>query len=92
MYFTFCTNQDNIFVGYMTFVPEWLVGSPSLNTSNWLYLWLYLVFFNGLWVIIPILLMLQSWNAMKAAFSKVKGAKVSNNQAVKSKGKKAKAN
>lgn len=28
---------------FMTFSPSWLDGSPSLNTSNWLYLWVYLV-------------------------------------------------
>ena len=27
----------------MTFCPEWLTGSPNLNTSNGLYLWVYLV-------------------------------------------------
>lgn len=85
-----------VVVGYMTFVPEWLVGSPNLVTSNWLYLWLYLVFFNGLWVVIPLLLMLQSWNAMKIIFSKVKGGKNTSSQPVKTKGqtkgKKAKAN
>lgn len=28
---------------WMTFCPEWLTGSPSLDTSNALYLWVYLV-------------------------------------------------
>jgi hypothetical protein len=28
---------------FMTFGPSWLEGSPSLNTSNWLYLWVYLI-------------------------------------------------
>ena len=27
----------------MTFCPEWLTGSPNLNTSNALYLWVYLL-------------------------------------------------
>lgn len=27
----------------MTFCPEWLTGSPNLETSNFLYLWVYLV-------------------------------------------------
>lgn len=27
---------------WMTFCPEWLTGSPSLDTSNPLYLWVYL--------------------------------------------------
>lgn len=26
----------------MTFCPEWLTGSPNLNTSNALHLWVYL--------------------------------------------------
>jgi hypothetical protein len=26
----------------MTFCPEWLTGSPNLNTSNPLFLWVYL--------------------------------------------------
>ena len=33
------TDEDN---SWMTFCPEWLVGSPNLNTSNPLYLWVYL--------------------------------------------------
>ena len=24
--------------GFMTFAPEWLTGSPNLDTSNWMYL------------------------------------------------------
>ena len=27
----------------MTFCPEWVTGSPNLDTSNPLYLWVYLV-------------------------------------------------
>ncbi|XP_028646313.1 emopamil-binding protein-like [Erpetoichthys calabaricus] len=50
-----------LYGGWMTFCPEWLMGSPSLDTSNWLYFWIYLVFFNGLWIVIPVLLLLQSW-------------------------------
>lgn len=38
----------------MTFCPEWLVGNINLDTSNFMYLWVYLVFFNTLWVFIPI--------------------------------------
>ena len=53
--------------GWMTFCPDWLVGSPNLVTDNWLYLWVYLVFFNGLWVVIPLALMYQSWVAMQSA-------------------------
>ncbi|KAJ7376987.1 hypothetical protein OS493_031259 [Desmophyllum pertusum] len=54
-----------LYGGWMTFCPEWLVGSPSLDTSSPLYLWCYLVFFNGLWVVIPFLLLWHSWNEME---------------------------
>ncbi|KAM7198102.1 Emopamil-binding protein [Naviculisporaceae sp. PSN 640] len=42
-----------IYGGFMTFCPEWLTGDVNLDTSNWMYLWLYLFFFNTLWVWIP---------------------------------------
>uniref|UniRef100_A0A672PRG4 EBP like n=1 Tax=Sinocyclocheilus grahami TaxID=75366 RepID=A0A672PRG4_SINGR len=51
--------------GWMTFCPDWLFRSPNLNTSNWLYLWVYLVFFNGIWVVVPGLLLWQSWRDLK---------------------------
>nr|KAG5701448.1 hypothetical protein BaRGS_032780 [Batillaria attramentaria] len=47
--------------GWMTFCPEWLTGSKSLVTNNILYLWVYLFFFNMLWVVIPLALMWHSW-------------------------------
>ena len=37
----------------MTFCPEWLTGNINLDTSNFMYMWIYLVFFNMLWVLIP---------------------------------------
>ncbi|KAK5658497.1 hypothetical protein OQA88_1889 [Cercophora sp. LCS_1] len=43
-----------LYGGFMTFCPEWLVGSINLDTSNFMYMWVYLVFFNMLWVWIPI--------------------------------------
>nr|XP_015813342.2 emopamil-binding protein-like [Nothobranchius furzeri]XP_015813343.2 emopamil-binding protein-like [Nothobranchius furzeri]XP_054591407.1 emopamil-binding protein-like [Nothobranchius furzeri]XP_054591408.1 emopamil-binding protein-like [Nothobranchius furzeri] len=55
-----------LYGGWMTFCPEWLTGSPHLNTSSWLHLWLYLAFFNGLWVLVPVLLLLQSWLSLKS--------------------------
>lgn len=39
-----------LYGGWMTFAPEWITGSPSLNTSHPLYTWVYLAFFNGLCV------------------------------------------
>eukprot|EP00761_Pharyngomonas_kirbyi_P006716 gb/GECH01006724.1/.p1 GENE.gb/GECH01006724.1/~~gb/GECH01006724.1/.p1 ORF type:complete len:202 (+),score=39.46 gb/GECH01006724.1/:1-606(+) len=53
-----------IYGGWMTFCPEWLTGSESLRTDNPMYNILYLWFFNGLWVIIPVLLLIQSYRAM----------------------------
>ncbi|KAK3378445.1 Emopamil-binding protein [Podospora didyma] len=43
-----------LYGGFMTFCPEWLVGSVNLDTSNFMYLWVFLVFFNTLWVWIPL--------------------------------------
>ncbi|XP_047432292.1 emopamil-binding protein-like [Mugil cephalus] len=55
-----------LYGGWMTFCPDWLMGSPHLNTSNPLYLWVYLVFFNGVWVLVPVLLLVQSWFCLKS--------------------------
>ncbi|TCD70519.1 hypothetical protein EIP91_002864 [Steccherinum ochraceum] len=54
-----CTAE--LYGGFMTFGPEWLTGSPSLDISNPLYLWVYLFFMNFLWVIIPLWLMWDSY-------------------------------
>ncbi|GAB1314169.1 EXPERA domain-containing protein [Madurella fahalii] len=43
-----------IYGGYMTFMPEWLTGNVNLDTSNFMYKWVFLIFFNGLWVVIPL--------------------------------------
>ncbi|XP_067848702.1 emopamil-binding protein-like [Heptranchias perlo] len=56
--------------GWMTFCPDWLIGSPNLNTSNWLYLWVYLAFFNAIWVVVPGLLLWQSWQGLKGMHQK----------------------
>ena len=39
--------------GFMTFCPEWLTYNVNLDGSNFMYMWVYLVFFNMLWVFIP---------------------------------------
>ncbi|KAM9334344.1 emopamil-binding protein-like [Symphorus nematophorus] len=54
-----------LYGGWMTFCPEWLMGSPHLDTSSWLHLWVYLVFFNGVWVLVPVLLLVQSWFSLR---------------------------
>lgn len=43
-----------LYGGFMTFAPEWLTGNQNLNTSNFMFKWVYLVFFNMLWVFLPI--------------------------------------
>lgn len=65
------TNFPHCLVGWMTFCPEWLTGSPSLDTSSLLYLWCYLVFFNGLWVVIPFLLLWHSWKEIEVMHTSV---------------------
>ncbi|KAK6194898.1 hypothetical protein SNE40_000433 [Patella caerulea] len=50
-----------LYGGWMTFCPEWLTGSKNLVTDNVLYLWVYLIFFNGIWVVIPLALLYQSY-------------------------------
>ncbi|XP_071064433.1 emopamil-binding protein-like isoform X2 [Dasypus novemcinctus] len=54
-----------LYGGWMTFLPQWIVGSPSLDTSSWVYLWIYMGFFNGVWVLVPGLLLWQSWVELK---------------------------
>ncbi|KAI5289614.1 hypothetical protein KEM54_003563 [Ascosphaera aggregata] len=50
-----------LYGGWMTFAPEWLTGCPSLTTENPVYLWLYLVFFNGIWVVVPLWVLYKAW-------------------------------
>ncbi|XP_032729987.1 emopamil-binding protein-like [Lontra canadensis] len=57
-----------VYGGWMTFFPDWLMGSPNLNTNNWLYFGVYLVFFNSVWVLMPGLLLWQSWVELKKMY------------------------
>ena len=64
--------------GFMTFCPEWLVMSGNLDTSNFMYLWVYLVFFNMLWVFVPLYAIYAAIDDITDAFEarrKVLGAK-----------------
>ncbi|KAF8533062.1 Emopamil-binding protein [Trichophaea hybrida] len=56
-----------IYGGWMTFGPEWLSGNHNLVTGNWMYKWLYLIFFNGLWVVIPGWLLVEAYYEMVPA-------------------------
>ncbi|KAM0712843.1 hypothetical protein Q7P35_000292 [Cladosporium inversicolor] len=67
-----------LYGGWMTFVPEWLSGSPNLDTSNWMFTWLYLFFFNTLWVWIPLWILYDSYGTIVGAVdvkSKKEGAR-----------------
>ncbi|KAL3463907.1 Emopamil-binding protein [Aspergillus heterothallicus] len=57
-----------LYGGFMTFAPEWLTGSTGLETGNAVYLWFYLVFFNTLWVLIPLWVLYEAVKEVKAAF------------------------
>lgn len=52
----------------MTFCPEWLTGSQNLDTSNFMFLYVYLWFFNGLWVVMPLYAMWVAYTNIKEAF------------------------
>lgn len=57
---------------------EWLSGSPNLDTSNWMFTWLYLFFFNTLWVWIPLWILYDSYGTIVGAVdvkSKREGAR-----------------
>ena len=56
-----------LYGGFMTFAPEWLSGSPNLDTSNVMYTWIYLFFFNTLWVWIPLWILWQAYGQVSRA-------------------------
>ena len=58
----------------MTFAPEWLTGSPNLDISNFMYLWIYLTFFNTLWVFFPLWVLYQAYGHIGLAFARASGA------------------
>jgi len=66
-YWIVVLSTAELYGGFMTFAPEWLTGSPNLDASNALYLWVYLFFMNFLWVIIPLGLMVDSYEHIAKA-------------------------
>ncbi|KAI1798864.1 Emopamil-binding protein [Daldinia bambusicola] len=58
-----------LYGGFITFCPEWLTSNYNLDTSNFMYKWVYLVFFNMLWVFIPIYAILVAIQEIDYAFS-----------------------
>ncbi|KAJ0161269.1 Emopamil-binding protein-like [Colletotrichum tanaceti] len=63
-----------LYGGFMTFCPEWLTRNIYLDTSNFMYLWVYLVFFNMLWVFIPLYAIYVASGEISSAFE-VQGAR-----------------
>mmetsp|Transcript_6061 Transcript_6061/g.10434 ORF Transcript_6061/g.10434 Transcript_6061/m.10434 type:complete len:174 (+) Transcript_6061:123-644(+) len=59
-----------LYGGYMTWVPEWLMGSPNLVTDDKFRAYLYLWFLNAVWVVIPGILLFQSCSVLTKAMSK----------------------
>lgn len=57
-----------LYGGFMTFCPEWLSGNPNLDSSNFMYLWVYLFFFNTLWVWIPIWILYEAYQHINNSF------------------------
>jgi hypothetical protein len=51
----------------MTFAPEWLTGNTNLDGSNWMYMWMYLFFFNMLWVVIPFWVLYEAYGDVSEA-------------------------
>jgi hypothetical protein len=48
-------------------MQEWLSGSPNLDTSNFMFTWLYLFFFNTLWVWIPLWILYDAYGTITGA-------------------------
>jgi len=54
--------------GFYTFAPEWLSGNHSLAGDDPVYLWLYLVFFNMLWVFVPFWVLYAAYDEIRKTF------------------------
>ena len=57
-----CTAE--LYGGWMTFGPEWFSTPPNPNLAGMdepVLFWIYLVFMNGLWVVVPAVLLWESW-------------------------------
>lgn len=62
-------STGELYGGFMTFAPEWLSANASLATDDPVYLWLYLFFFNTVWVWVPLWIMYEGYNELSAAFT-----------------------
>jgi hypothetical protein len=57
-----------LYGGFMTFAPEWLSGNSALATEDPVYLWLYMFFFNTLWVFLPLWVLSEAAKELRGAF------------------------
>ncbi|MCJ1463452.1 hypothetical protein MMC07_002059, partial [Pseudocyphellaria aurata] len=53
----------------MNIVPEWLSGSSNLNTKDPIYLWIYIIFFNAIWVFFPLWVLKETYSSVSDAFT-----------------------
>lgn len=67
---------SELYGGWMTFAPEWFAGSPNLHGSSFTLLWIYLVFMNGLWVVLPLVFLWDSISRVNYACDAVKFHKI----------------
>ncbi|KIH89150.1 ebp domain containing protein [Sporothrix brasiliensis 5110] len=58
-----------LYGGFMTFCPEWLVLNDNLDCSNFMYKWVYIVFFNTLWVWLPLYALYVAIGEIQDAFA-----------------------
>lgn len=61
-------STGELYGGFMTFAPEWLSSNSSLAGDDPIYLWLYLVFFNMLWVFVPAWVLYEGYREFSNAF------------------------
>lgn len=54
---------------FMTFVPERLAGSPNLDMSIFMFLWIYFFFFNMLWIFFPRWILYEARKNFRGAFT-----------------------
>jgi len=66
-----CICVAELYGGWMTFAPQWLDGSPDLNGSDFYLLYIYLWFMNGLWVVVPAVLLWESFSVTSHAMAGV---------------------
>lgn len=58
-----------LYGGFMTFVPEFLTLCSRLDWKNPIYLVIYLIGFNGIWVVCPLLVLQTSFKEVQSMYS-----------------------